>query len=303
MKLSNSLAFFDLETTGLDITQDRIVEIAIVKMNPDGKLDEYQKRINPEMPIPKEVAEIHGITNETIKNAPKFKELANEIAVFIGDADLAGYNSNKFDIPVLAEEFLRVEHPFDMAARKFIDVQNIFHKMEQRTLAAAYQFYCNKELVDAHAALADVEATKSVFLAQIKKYDTLEPNVDFLANFSRQGDFELLDFAGRIAKNKKGEAIFNFGKHKGKTVKQVAEDEPGYYGWMISSNFPLYTKKVLKEEMSKIKSERAEQGLPPVGSTSKKQNSPSKQNSKKSKAVNPKEFENKINQLKQKFGK
>ena len=312
MKLSKPLAFFDLETTGLDITQDRIVEIAIVKMNPDGSKEEYTKRINPEMPIPKESSDIHGITSETIKDAPTFKMVAEEVANFIGDADLAGYNSNKFDIPVLAEEFLRVNHPFEMSARKFVDVQNIFHKMEQRTLAAAYQFYCKEELVNAHAALADVEATKSVFLAQLEKYDSLEPNIDFLSTFSRQGDFELLDFAGRIATNKEGEAIYNFGKHKGKTVKQVADEEPGYYGWLVSSNFPLYTKKVLKAEMDKIKAERLENKEPIVVEPKKeklkveaKKPVIKKPVTKETKEDNikPEEFEDKINELKKKFGK
>jgi len=256
INLQKPLAFFDLETTGLDVTNDRIIEIGILKMNPDGSQESYQKRVNPEMKISPESAEITGITDADVKDCPTFKELAAEIAAFIGDADLAGYNSNKFDIPVLAEEFLRAESDFDMSARRAVDVQNIFHKMEQRTLAAAYQFYCQQELKNAHSAMADIEATQQVFLAQLEKYDTLEKDMDFLAAFTRVGNHEILDFAGRIARNDKGEAIYNFGKHKGKSLEQVDAEEPGYYGWMLHANFPLYTKKVLKGEMEKIKAKR-----------------------------------------------
>jgi DNA polymerase-3 subunit epsilon len=260
IQLTKPLAFFDLETTGLDVTNDRIIEIAILKMNPDGSKEHYSKRVNPEMPISPESSEITGISDADVQDCPTFKELAPEVAAFIGDADLAGYNSNKFDIPVLAEEFLRAESDFDMSARKFIDVQNIFHKMEQRTLAAAYQFYCQQELVNAHAAMADVEATQEVFAAQLKRYENLEKNIDFLSDFSRSGNHEILDFAGRIARNDKGEAVYNFGKHKGKSIEQVNSEEPGYYGWMLSANFPLYTKKVLKDEMEKLKAKNVPAG-------------------------------------------
>lgn len=253
LHLKKSLAFFDLETTGLDLSQDRIIEIGILKMNPDGTKERYEKRINPEMPISPESIEITGITDADIKNCPTFAQLAPEIEVFLGDSDLAGYNSNKFDIPILAEEFLRAGSNFDVAARRFIDVQNIFHKMEQRTLAAAYQFYCGAEMNNAHNAMADIEATQEVFIAQLNKYDSLEKDIDFLSEFSRAGKNELLDFAGRIAKNEKGEAMYNFGKHKGKTLAHVFHEEPGYYGWMLNANFPLYTKKVLKDEMEKVK--------------------------------------------------
>lgn len=256
INLQKPLAFFDLETTGLDVTNDRIIEIGILKMNPDGSQERYQKRVNPEMPISPESSEITGISNDDVKDCPTFKDLAEEIAAFIGDADLAGYNSNKFDIPVLAEEFLRAESDFDMSARRAVDVQNIFHKMEQRTLAAAYQFYCQQELKNAHSAMADIEATQQVFLAQLEKYNTLEKDMDFLAEFTRVGNHEILDFAGRIARNEKGEAIYNFGKQKGKSLEQVDREEPGYYGWMLHANFPLYTKKVLKDEMEKIKAKR-----------------------------------------------
>jgi DNA polymerase-3 subunit epsilon len=261
INLQKPLAFFDLETTGLDVTNDRIIEIGILKMNPDGSQESYQKRVNPEMPISKESSEITGITDDDVKDCPTFKVLASEIAAFIGDADLAGYNSNKFDIPVLAEEFLRAESDFDMSARRAVDVQNIFHKMEQRTLAAAYQFYCQQELKNAHSAFADIEATQQVFMAQLEKYDTLEKDIDFLAAFTRVGNNEILDFAGRLARNDKGEAVYNFGKHKGKSLEQVDSEEPGYYGWMLHANFPLYTKKVLKDEMEKIKAKR--QGAKP----------------------------------------
>jgi DNA polymerase-3 subunit epsilon len=260
MKLERPLAFFDLETTGLDVTNDRIIEIGIVKLNPDGTREVYEQRINPTIPISEESKEITGISDEDVKDCPTFADLADQIAAFFGDADLAGYNSNKFDIPVLAEEFLRAESNFDMSERQFIDVQNIFHKMEQRTLAAAYQFYCGKELIDAHAALADVEATKEVLFAQLNRYTDLKPEVGFLSEFSRSGSNEILDFAGRIAKNDKGEVIYNFGKHKGKTIAQVDQEESGYYGWMMNANFPLYTKNVLKREMERIKASRENTG-------------------------------------------
>ena len=254
INLTKPLAFFDLETTGLDITNDRIIEIGILKMNPDGSQESYQKRVNPEMPISLESTEITGISDSDVMDCPTFKELAAEIAAFIGDADLAGYNSNKFDIPVLAEGFLRAESDFDMSARRAIDVQNIFHKMEQRTLAAAYQFYCQQELKNAHSAYADIEATQQVYMAQLEKYDTLEKDIDFLADFARMGNNEILDFAGRLARNEKGEAIYNFGKHKGKLVKDILLNEPGYYNWMMEGDFPQQTKNVLTRLRLSLKS-------------------------------------------------
>lgn len=256
LNLKKNLCIFDIEATGLDVSQDRIVEISILKVTPEGEETELTLRINPEMEISEESISIHGITQEDIKNSPTFKEVAKQIADFIGDADLAGYNSNKFDIPMLAEEFLRVDYHFDMRSRKFIDVQNIFHKMEQRTLAAAYKFYCEKDLENAHSAFADVKATYEVFKAQLKKYDELENDINFLADFSQNNKYKIVDFAGRIAKNNKGKLIYNFGKHKGKTVEEVDKVEPGYYGWMMNSNFPRYTKLVLKEEMERIKADR-----------------------------------------------
>ncbi len=260
LQLTKSLCVFDLETTGLQINTDRIVQIAIIKLNPSGERTELNQLINPEMIIPQEVIDIHGVSNELIQDKPTFSQFAPELIEFIGDADLAGYNSNKFDIPVLAEEFLRVGINFDFSFRKFIDIQNIFHKMEQRTLAAAYKFYCGEEMKNAHDALYDTQATLDVFLAQLKRYKEtpeLKSKIDItsLAEFSRAGTFELIDLAGRLAKNEKGEAVYNFGKHKGKTIKEVSKIEPGYFGWMTSdqTDFPRYTKECLRREMEKIK--------------------------------------------------
>jgi DNA polymerase-3 subunit epsilon len=253
LQLQRPLAVFDLEATGLDVTNDRIVEIARLRIDVDGSTHQYTRRVNPQIPIPEETSLIHGIYDKDIVNEKTFTELAPEIAEFLGDADLAGYNSNKFDIPMLAEEFLRAGNSFDIASRKQVDVQNIFHKMEQRTLVAAYAFYCNKELNNAHQAMADVEATWEVLQAQLEKYENIEGNIEFLSNFTRSGNLDLLDFAGRLAINEKGEGVYNFGKHKGKTIREVSLIEPGYYGWMLDANFPLYTKQVLKKEMEKIK--------------------------------------------------
>ncbi len=277
------IVIFDVESTGLDVAQDRIIEIGMLKISPNGTSIELVKRINPTIPISKESSEITGITDEDVKNEPTFKELANEIANFIGDADLVGYNSNKFDIPMLAEEFLRVDIHFDISKRKFIDVQNIFHKKEQRTLEAAYQFYCNKTLDNAHEAMADTKATYEVLLAQLEKYDDLEPNPEFLATFSKNTKHEIIDFAGRIAKNKEGKAIYNFGKHKGKTIEEIDKQEPGYYGWMLNSNFPLYTKEVLKKEMEKIKANRTQDKKDTSHSTSTAADMNAKLNALKSK--------------------
>jgi len=259
ISLTKSLAIFDIEATGLSVTNDRIVEIAIVKIAPDGSQQNYSQRINPTIPIPKDVSEIHGLYDEDVKDCPTFKDALPEIEKFLENCDFAGYNSNKFDLPMLAEELLRVESTLDLSSRKHIDVQNIFHKMEQRTLIAAYAFYCNKELVNAHSALADAQATWEVLDAQIDKYEDVQNDVDFLSTFSRHGDVTRLDFAGRLALNKKGEAIYNFGKHKNKTIKSIAKSEPGYYGWMLDADFPLYTKQCLRNEMKKIKAELAEE--------------------------------------------
>ena len=253
LNLEKSLAIFDLETTGINITSDRIVEIAIIKAHPDGTEERYCQRVNPQMPIPKNISEIHGIYEEDILNEPTFAEIADTVVAFIGESDLAGYNSNKFDIPVLAEELMRVGSSFDISKRKFVDVQNIFHKMEQRTLGAAYQFYCKKDIENAHNALFDAEATWEVLKAQIERYEDLANDIPFLSEFSKAGNFNLLDFAGRLAIDENGNAIYNFGKHKGKTIQEVSLIEPGYYGWMLDADFPLYTKQCLRKEMDKIK--------------------------------------------------
>jgi DNA polymerase III subunit epsilon len=270
MKLSLSRPFvmLDLETTGLDISKDRIVEIGMLKREIDGSESEYYKRVNPTIPISAESSVITGITDEMVSGEPTFADLADEIADFIGDADLGGYNSNKFDIPVLAEEFLRCQHRFDIRARKLVDVQNIFHKMEQRTLAAAYQFYCNQQMENAHNAMYDTRVTMDVFKAQLERYNELADNIQDLSDFSRQGNMELADFAGRLAKNKDGKITYNFGKHRGKTVAEVAETEPGYFGWMMDADFPLYTKQLLREEMERIKTERRDKRAPKEDSLS-----------------------------------
>jgi len=259
VQLDKPLCVFDLETTGLDVSKDRIVQIAILKIYPNGKKEELNLVINPEMNISESNAAIHGITNEMVKDAPTFKTAAKEISEFIGESDMAGYNSNKFDIPVLAEEFLRVEMDFDLSARRCVDVQNIFHKMEQRTLVAAFKFYCSKELENAHDAMADTTATWEVFEKQLERYDNLKPNIDFLSEFSKAGKLKNADFAGRLAYNEKDEMVYNFGKHSGKTIKEISNSEPGYYGWMLEADFPRYTKKILFQEMEKIKEEKREE--------------------------------------------
>lgn len=245
MVLQRPICFFDLETTGVHVAKDRIVEIAILKVFPNGNKESKTWLVNPEMKIPKEVIAVHGITDEKVANEPTFKQLAPEIYALIKDSDLGGFNSDRFDIPLLAEEMLRAGIDFDMKNRRSVDVQTIFHKMEKRTLSAAYKFYCDKELVDAHAAAADTLATYEVLLAQIEKYPELENNVSALSEFSTRK--KSLDFAGFIIEDKNGEAIFSFGKHKFKKVAQVLEDEPGYYSWIMQADFPLYTKKVLTQ--------------------------------------------------------
>ena len=243
LNLTKPICFFDLETTGVNISKDRIVEISILKVFPNGTEERKTWLVNPEMNIPKEVIAIHGITNEKVANEPTFKELAKEIDNMIKGSDLCGFNSNRFDIPLLAEEMLRAEMDFDMKNRASVDVQTIYHKMEQRTLSAAYKFYCDKDLEDAHSAEADTNATFEVLKAQIEKYCELENNTKFLADFSSRK--KLADFAGFISYNKKGEECFSFGKHKNKRVVDVLENEPGYFGWLLNADFPLYTKKVL----------------------------------------------------------
>lgn len=246
LNLANPIVFFDLETTGVNIAKDRIVEISVLKIYPNGKEEQKTIRVNPEMHIPEEASKVHGIYDEDVKDCPSFKGIAKELARYIEGCDLGGYNSNRFDIPLLAEEFLRVEVDFDMSKRKFVDVQTIFHKMEQRTLSAAYHFYCGKSLEDAHTAAADTQATYEVLKAQLDRYEgTLENNIDFLSKFSTQN--KNVDFAGFIIYDEKGVEVFNFGKNKGVSVEKVLKEQQGYYDWIMKSEFPLYTKKVLTE--------------------------------------------------------
>lgn len=243
LSLKKPIVFFDLETTGTDVAKDRIVEISILKLHPDGKKEMKTRRVNPGIPIPRGASEVHGIYDEDVREEPTFKALAKSLAQFIGNSDLAGYNSNKFDVPLLVEEFLRVGVDFEISQRNLVDVQNIFHKMEQRTLVAAYKFYCQKDLENAHSAEADNIATYEVLEAQIERYSELENDIEYLAEFSmRQKNADLI---GRIVYDEEGNEVFNFGKHKGKSVSSVLKDEPSYYAWMMKGDFPEYTKKIL----------------------------------------------------------
>ena len=252
LKLKNPLVFFDLEATGIDIVNDRIVEISMVKVYPDGKEECKTRRINPQRHIPAEATAIHGITDEDVKDCPTFKEIAKSLAKWMTGCDIAGYNSTKFDIPLLAEEFLRAGVDFDFRKRKLVDVQVIFHKMEQRTLSAAYKFYCNKNLENAHSAQADTLATYEILQAQLDRYpDTLRNDIGFLSEFSTKSRF--LDYAGRIVLNDNDVPVFNFGKHKGKPVEDVLRQEPSYYAWMMNGDFTLFTKKVLTEIKLKMR--------------------------------------------------
>jgi len=244
LNLKNPLVFFDLETTGIDICKDRIVEISYVKVYPNGKEEHKTRRINPGMHIPEEATKIHGITDEDVKDCPPFKSIAKSLAAQIEGCDLAGYNSNRFDIPMLAEEFLRAEVDVDLNKRKFVDVQTIYHKLEQRTLSAAYKFYCNKDLDNAHTSEADTMATYEVLKAQLDRYpDDLQNDIDFLSKYSSFTNN--VDYAGRFIYNDAGEEVVNFGKYKNQKVVDVMKKDPSYYGWIINSNFPLNTKKVL----------------------------------------------------------
>lgn len=245
LNLIKPIVFFDLETTGIRIATDKIVEISILKVFPNGNKESKTWLVNPEIEIPTEATEIHGITNEKVVTEPTFKELAPEINAMIEGCDLAGFNSNRFDIPLLAEELMRAGFDFTMNDRKAIDVQVIFHKKEQRTLSAGYQFYCGKELEGAHGAEADTNATYEILLAQLEKYDDVENSVAALSEFSTHG--KRADFAGFILMNEHDEEIFSFGKYKGRTVAEVLKENPGYYAWIQNADFPLYTKKILKE--------------------------------------------------------
>lgn len=245
IQLTRPIAFFDLETTGVDIGNDRIVEIAVVKLMVDGTKQTKRKLINPEMLIPAEASAIHGITNEMVKDAPTFKDVANEIKQYLDNCDLGGYNSNRFDIPLLMEEFLRASIDVDLSDRKMIDAQHIFYQMEPRTLSAAYKFFCGKDLENAHSAEADILATVDVLEAQVEKYSQLGNTVESI--LACIGEEKIVDYARRFSFNEQGVEVFNFGKYKGKSVMSVLSAEPQYYDWMMRSDFPLHTKKKLTE--------------------------------------------------------
>jgi len=257
LNLKIPLCFFDLETTGVNVTQDRIVEIAVIKVMPNGEIIRKTNRVNPTIPIPAESSVIHGITNEDVADKPTFKELAKDYAKFFEGSDMAGFNILKFDVPVLVEEFLRAGVEFDYSRKKIIDAQKIFHMMEKRTLSAAFKFYCGKEMIDAHSAEADTQATMDVLLAQIARYDN-QPVLDGLGNtvgiikndmeeLNKLTSSDMVDLGGRMVKNEKGEPVFNFGKHKNKPVLTVLREEPSYYDWMMNGDFPLDTKRRLTE--------------------------------------------------------
>lgn len=243
LKLSKPIIFFDIESTGLDIAKDRIVEISILKVFPDEHEECYTYRLNPQIPISEEATKIHGITNEDIKDCPTFKDISKTLSKIIEGSDIGGFNSNRFDIPLLAEEFLRHDNHIDLRRCKFIDVQTIFHKMEKRTLEAAYNFYCNKELINAHSAIADAKATYEVLQAQLDRYPTLENDVNALSEFSSQN--KNVDYMGRMIYNEKNEPTFNFGKFKGQRVVDALKKDPNYYSWIMNNDFPLDTKRQL----------------------------------------------------------
>ena len=245
INLCNPIIFFDLETTGLDVSTDRIVELCYIKVEPNGNEETCSMRINPERHIPEESSNIHGITDEDVKDCPTFKQVAAKLWHTFEGCDLAGFNSNKFDIPMIVEEFMRAGIDIDLSKRKFIDVQNIYHKMERRNLVAAYKFYCGKDLTDAHSAIADTKATYEVLQAQLDKYpDELQNDIQFLSDFSRMGNN--IDFAGRFVYAEDGVTeMVNFGKYKGKTVKEVLAKDPSYYSWMMRGDFTMNTKQVL----------------------------------------------------------
>ncbi len=243
LKLNRPICFFDLETTGIDVAKDRIVEIAILKVFPNGNKESKTWLVNPTIPIPPQSTVVHGITDEKVANEPTFAQLSSQVYNMIKDSDLAGFNSDRFDIPLLAEELLRAEVDFDMKNRVSVDVQTIFHKKEERTLSAAYKFYCSQTLENAHSAEADTNATYEILKAQLERYDDLDNDMKSLSEFTTRK--KSVDFAGFIALNDKGQEIFTFGKHKGALVDDVLDKEPGYFGWIQNAEFPLYTKKVL----------------------------------------------------------
>ena len=254
LKLKRPIVFFDLETTGVDPSRDRIVEISMIKISPDGEEVVKTRRLNPEMPIPPEATAVHGIKDEDVQDCPTFARIARSLAEFLEGCDFGGFNSNRFDLPVLVEEFLRVGIDVDFKQRRFIDVQNIFHKKEQRTLVAAYKFYCDRDLTEAHSAEADTRATYEVLKAQLERYPDLVNDVDALAEFSTRGD--AVDYAGRILYNDKGVEIFGFGKYKGRPVEEIFRIEPSYYAWMMNGDFPRYTKKVITDIRQRMKNKQ-----------------------------------------------
>jgi DNA polymerase-3 subunit epsilon len=312
LNLKRPLAFFDLETTGVNVASDRIVEISILKAMPDGSEDVKTLRINPGMPIPLESSLIHGIYDEDIRNERTFKQAGEELARFLDDCDLAGYNSNRFDIPVLMEEFLRAGIDFDIENRHFVDVQNIFHQMEQRTLKAAYQFYCGKDIENAHSAEADIKATYEVLKAQIERYENqnwedkkgivsqpVQNNIEALHAFTNLN--KPVDFAARMVYNEDGVEVINFGKHKGRPVEDVFQSEPSYYNWMLNGDFPLYTKRCLEKIWNRFNAKKEQL-------RTERQTAAAIQKTEGSNPKNPKEEAKPITtdhleQLKMKFGK
>lgn len=312
LNLKRPLAFFDLETTGVNVASDRIVELSILKIKPDGTEEIKTMRVNPGIPIPLQASLVHGIYDEDVCHLPNFSEVGQEIAEFLSDSDLAGYNSNRFDIPTLMEEFLRIGIDFDLANRRFVDVQNIFHQMEQRTLKAAYQFYCGKSIQNAHSAEADVKATYEVLLAQLDRYQDVEwedkkgektkpiqNDVEALHTFTNLN--KPVDFAGRIVFNEKGVEVFNFGKHKGKSVEEVFRIEPSYYSWMQHGDFPLYTKRCLEKMWTRWMSRKddAQQTTSAAQAQQKSQKKTFKPTTKESVPIN----DTMLELLKQKFSK
>ena len=243
LNLKNPIIFFDLETTGVNITHDKIVEISYIKIYPNGEEEEKTLRVNPGCHIPEEATAVHHITDEDVKDCPKFKDIAKNLSKVFEGCDIAGFNSNRFDIPLLAEEFLNAGVLIDFSKRKFVDVQTIFHKMEQRTLVAAYKFYCDKDLTEAHSASADTRATYEVLIAQLDRYADLKNDIDYLSNFSSQ--VKNVDLMGRIVYNDKQQEVFNFGKYKGVPVDEVFRKDIGYYAWMMQGDFAQDTKRVL----------------------------------------------------------
>ncbi len=249
LQLTRPLAFIDLETTGVSLSTDRIVELAIVKLMPDETRLVKRKLINPQIPIPEASSAIHGITDDMVKDAPSFKQAGNEIKQFLENCDLGGYNSNRFDIPILMEEFLRAGMDVDLSNRRMVDVQHIFYTMEPRTLSAAYKYYCSKELENAHSAEADVNATIEVLHAQVERYEKLGDSIDSI--LSTIGEEKIVDYARRFSFNEKGIEVFNFGKFKGMAVTDVLKKEPQYYDWMMKGDFPLHTKQKLTELLNR----------------------------------------------------